>query len=82
MISTGILLLFLGLIVFGPRKTLEFAQEIGRLIAHLKRSTGQLIENEGVRISQFQPAGENAVTLEKLQNPQQAEHLPSLVAEP
>jgi Sec-independent protein translocase protein TatA len=78
MISTGILLLFLGLIVFGPRKTLEFAQEIGRLIAHLKRSVGQLIVTDGIQISQLHPAAENAITQEKLQNPRQAEHLPSL----
>jgi Sec-independent protein translocase protein TatA len=38
MMSSVIFLLVLGLIIFGPKKTLEFAQEIGRLIAHMKRA--------------------------------------------
>jgi Sec-independent protein translocase protein TatA len=45
MISLVAFLLFLGLIVFGPRKTIEFAQEIGRLLAQLKRAAGQLQES-------------------------------------
>lgn len=42
MISLIGFLLFLGLIVFGPKKTIEFAQEIGRLLAHVKSAAGQL----------------------------------------
>jgi Sec-independent protein translocase protein TatA len=42
MISLVVFLLFLGLIVFGPRKTIEYAQEIGRLLAHVKNAAGQL----------------------------------------
>jgi Sec-independent protein translocase protein TatA len=42
MISLIGFLLFLGLIVFGPRKTIEFAQEIGRVLAQLKQAAGQL----------------------------------------
>jgi Sec-independent protein translocase protein TatA len=34
-------LLFLGLIVFGPEKTLEIAQQIGRLLAQVKQAAGQ-----------------------------------------
>ena len=34
-------LLFLGLLVFGPKKTMEMAQEIGRLVARLKGAVGQ-----------------------------------------
>lgn len=41
MISTVGFLLFLGLIVFGPKKTMEMAQEVGRLLAQLKRAAGQ-----------------------------------------
>lgn len=41
MISMVAFLLFLGLIVFGPKKTIEFAQELGRLAAHLKQAAGQ-----------------------------------------
>jgi Sec-independent protein translocase protein TatA len=52
MMSTGILLLFLGLIVFGPKKTLEFAQEIGRLVAHLKQTASQVLAGEEIRIPQ------------------------------
>jgi Sec-independent protein translocase protein TatA len=42
MISLIGFLLFLGLIVFGPKKTIEFAQEIGRLWAQVKHAAGQL----------------------------------------
>jgi Sec-independent protein translocase protein TatA len=41
MMSSVIFVVFLGLIIFGPKKTLEFAQEIGRLVAHMKRAAGQ-----------------------------------------
>jgi|HubBroStandDraft_5_1064220.scaffolds.fasta_scaffold857355_1 Sec-independent protein translocase protein TatA len=41
MISLVGFLLVLGLIVFGPKKTIEFALEIGRLLAQLKQATGQ-----------------------------------------
>jgi Sec-independent protein translocase protein TatA len=55
MMSMGILLLFVGLIVFGPRKTLEFAQEIGRLIGHFKQAAGQFAAGEEVRMPHPQP---------------------------
>lgn len=42
MISMGAFLLFLGLIMFGPKKTIEFAQELGRLVAKLKHAASQL----------------------------------------
>jgi Sec-independent protein translocase protein TatA len=42
MISLIGFLLFLGLIVFGPKKTIELAQEIGRLLAQLKNAAGHL----------------------------------------
>jgi Sec-independent protein translocase protein TatA len=45
MISMVMFLLLLGLIVFGPKKTIEFAQEIGRLVAHAKQAVGQLQES-------------------------------------
>ena len=41
MITAVIFMLFLGLIVFGPKKTVEIAQTIGRLLVQVKRSTGQ-----------------------------------------
>jgi Sec-independent protein translocase protein TatA len=41
MISLVGFLLVLGLIIFGPKKTIEFAQEIGRLLTQLKHATGQ-----------------------------------------
>jgi Sec-independent protein translocase protein TatA len=34
--------LFLGLLVFGPKKTLEMSQAVGRSIAHFKRATSQI----------------------------------------
>lgn len=42
MISLIGFLLLLGLLVFGPKKTIELAQEIGRLLAHLKNAVGHL----------------------------------------
>ena len=41
MITGGLFLLFLGLIVFGPKKTIEIAQTIGRVLAQVKHATGQ-----------------------------------------
>lgn len=41
MILTVLFLLFLGLIVFGPKKTIEMAQEVGRVLAQVKQAAGQ-----------------------------------------
>jgi Sec-independent protein translocase protein TatA len=38
MISMMIFLLVLGLIVFGPKKTIEMTQSVGRSVAQLKKS--------------------------------------------
>jgi Sec-independent protein translocase protein TatA len=40
MITGGIFLLFLGLIVFGPKKTIEMAQTVGKLVVQTKRAIG------------------------------------------
>lgn len=45
MISVVALLLFFGLIVFGPKKTIEIAQEIGRVLAQVKRAAGEFQES-------------------------------------
>jgi Sec-independent protein translocase protein TatA len=63
MMSMGILLLFVGLIVFGPRKTLEFAQEIGRLIGHFKQAAGQFAAGEEVQIPKLRPPPEQMVVM-------------------
>jgi Sec-independent protein translocase protein TatA len=34
--------MFLGLLVFGPKKTLEMSQKVGRSIAQFKRATNQI----------------------------------------
>jgi Sec-independent protein translocase protein TatA len=41
MISLSIFLLLMGLIVFGPKKTIEMAQALGRMIAQVKQSAGE-----------------------------------------
>ncbi len=41
MITAVVFLLFLGLIVFGPKKTIEIAQSIGRAVAQVKQATNQ-----------------------------------------
>jgi Sec-independent protein translocase protein TatA len=47
-ISLTIFLLLVGLIVFGPRKTIEMAQEIGRAIARLKEHTSDSWPRSGL----------------------------------
>jgi Sec-independent protein translocase protein TatA len=41
MITALVFLLFLGLIVFGPKKTIEIAQSVGRVVARVKQTTSQ-----------------------------------------
>ncbi|HXM20865.1 MAG TPA: twin-arginine translocase TatA/TatE family subunit [Terriglobales bacterium] len=41
MITGAVLLVFLGLVVFGPKKTIEIAQTIGQALAQVKNATGQ-----------------------------------------
>ena len=45
MISTMGLLLVLGLIVFGPKKTMEIAQDVGRALAQVKQAAGQFSQS-------------------------------------
>jgi Sec-independent protein translocase protein TatA len=40
MISVAFLLL-LGLIIFGPKKTMEIAQDVGRMVAQFRHAVGQ-----------------------------------------
>jgi Sec-independent protein translocase protein TatA len=42
MISMMFFLLLLGLIVFGPKKTIEMAQSVGRSVAELKKSVAAI----------------------------------------
>ena len=42
MMTEIIFVLFLGLVVFGPRKTLEMAQKLGGLVAKFKHAASQL----------------------------------------
>jgi Sec-independent protein translocase protein TatA len=48
-------LLVLGLIVFGPRKTIEMAQEVGRALAHVKEAAGQ-VRQSALETDQFRHA--------------------------
>jgi Sec-independent protein translocase protein TatA len=41
MITGALFLLFLGLIVFGPKKTIEMTQTVGRVLAQVRHATGQ-----------------------------------------
>jgi Sec-independent protein translocase protein TatA len=48
-----IFLLFLGLIVFGPNKTTELAQEVGRMPAQVKHALGKLsVDDAGALTSE------------------------------
>ena len=55
MLTLGFLL-FLGLIVFGPKKTIEIAQEAGRVLAQVKHAAAHLqrsvLEPEQIRSEQ------------------------------
>jgi Sec-independent protein translocase protein TatA len=42
MITVALLLLFLGYVVFGPKKTIEISQTLARTLAELKRAASQL----------------------------------------
>jgi Sec-independent protein translocase protein TatA len=41
MITAVVFLLFLGLILFGPKKTIEIAQGVGRVVAQVKQASSQ-----------------------------------------
>jgi Sec-independent protein translocase protein TatA len=41
MITGALFLLFLGLILFGPKKTIEITQTVGRVLAQVRHATGQ-----------------------------------------
>jgi Sec-independent protein translocase protein TatA len=41
MITAIVVLLFLGLIVFGPKRTIEIAQSVGRVLAQVKQANSQ-----------------------------------------
>jgi Sec-independent protein translocase protein TatA len=46
MITAGLFFLLLGLIVFGPKKTVELAQSMGHILAQVKHAAGQLQTHE------------------------------------
>jgi Sec-independent protein translocase protein TatA len=52
MITAVVFFLFLGLIVFGPKKTIEIVQSVGRAVAQVKQATSQFQRqlHEGVRL--------------------------------
>lgn len=41
MITGALFLLFLGLILFGPKKTIEITQTVGRVLAQVRHAIGQ-----------------------------------------
>lgn len=45
MITTIVFLFFLGLVVLGPKKTIEIARELGRVVTHLKHAVGRFEES-------------------------------------
>lgn len=57
MISMGVFLLLLGLMVFGPAKTIGFAQELGRLVAKIKDAANQLDAPEASARSKVSTSG-------------------------
>jgi Sec-independent protein translocase protein TatA len=56
MITAGLFFLLLGLIVFGPKKTVELAQSMGHILAQVKHAAGQLQAPEEMSIPD-KPAG-------------------------
>jgi Sec-independent protein translocase protein TatA len=41
MITAGAFFLFLGLLVFGPKKTIEMSQTVGRALAQFRKAASQ-----------------------------------------
>jgi Sec-independent protein translocase protein TatA len=64
MILTLGFLLFLGLIVFGPKKTIEIAQQAGRVLAQVKHATAHfqqsVLESDHVRSDQVRHSAESS----------------------
>jgi len=58
MMTEVIFLIFLALIVFGPKKSIEMGQTLGRTIAKFKEAAGQLQSelHEEVRLREDKPA--------------------------
>lgn len=56
MITAGLFFLLLGLIVFGPKKTIEMAQSMGHILAQVKHAAGQLQTHEEAPMPE-KPAG-------------------------
>jgi Sec-independent protein translocase protein TatA len=52
MITTAIFLLLLGLIVFGPKKTIEMAQSAGEMLGKVKQATGNLQRQLGEELQE------------------------------
>ncbi len=57
MISAAMFFLFLGLIIFGPRKTIELAQSLGRFLAQIKHATSQFQSQLHEEIRPRNPTG-------------------------
>jgi Sec-independent protein translocase protein TatA len=69
MISMMGFLLFLGLIVFGPKKTIEIAREVARSLAHIKHAAGQfqrsVMNPEGISETRVIPGEASFATPDK-----------------
>lgn len=76
MISMMIFLLVLGLIVFGPKKTIEMAQSVGRAVAQLKKSVA-----DSELGSIMNPRDEVSRRIDAILTEQQAKSAPPLAAE-
>ncbi len=56
MISMVFFLLLLGLIVFGPKKTIEMAQSAGEMLGKVKKATGHLQRQLGDELQEREKA--------------------------
>jgi Sec-independent protein translocase protein TatA len=59
MMTEIIFVVFLGLIVFGPRKTLEMAQKLGGLVAKFKHAASELQSELTAQASEPPPIEQN-----------------------
>lgn len=74
--SGVVLFMFLGLILFGPRKSMKIGKQIGRIFADLRRSASQLqsqleqeLRSQGSTIPQFPPVVSSQASLARPSSP-------------
>jgi Sec-independent protein translocase protein TatA len=62
-ISSAAFFMLVGLLVFGPKKTMEMAQTIGRVLAQVKKTSSQFQAELRQEVALTPKLKENTITL-------------------